>query len=666
MKRPIGVAFGALFVALSTVGARSAPDPGLQLLPRPASITAPAQCALALTGSLTVPRNVDEGAREIVNERWTALGIPPLRAADRSAKVTVAIAGGAPESYRLNVDTKGVRIDAADGDGAFYAFMTLAQLARRTTPGRFMLPCVQVSDAPALRWRILSDDVSRGPLPTMRYFRERIRTIAAFKMNGYSPYMEHVFVDPSQPLAAPRDGITAAELKELNAYARRFHVALIPEQQTFAHMHGTLSWERFEPLAELPHGYLLTPANPGGEAYVRELMDAELQAVPHPPFFHIGSDEPLDLGRGASRRLVQSRGLSDVFLQHVLDTIALVSPSGARPMLWDDAVQANPGLFAKLPKSLVFINWHYGAEPTFVPYIRKIADAGFEQMVAPGADNWNEIYPDIATALANIDRFTSEGKSAHVLGLFQTVWHDDGETLYESTWFPVIYAATSAWESDSVERMRFTRDFGWTFFGSNDPRYQQDVDNLIRARALLRPAGESDAGNYLFWADPLDPLVFARMAHVDLVALRLAAESVIENERLTGAPPLHRAAAAAMRLAARRYDTLGRAFQVGTEARTYYDDARANVGKSEDVVHRGLNVAKYSFWELRDAYLGLVPLVAAAWEYESRTGHEPSVLERYHLSAERAIERADAINRTTVEVYDRTHVLPPFDSVVKP
>ena len=67
---------------------------------------------------------------------------------------------------------------------------------------------MRIADRPALRWRILSDDVSRGPLPTMRYFEERIRTIAAFKMNGYSPYMEHVFVSPTDPLPAPLDGIT--------------------------------------------------------------------------------------------------------------------------------------------------------------------------------------------------------------------------------------------------------------------------------------------------------------------------------------------------------------------------------------------------------------------------------------------------------------------------
>src|ERR1700734_1665123 len=109
--------------------------------------------------------------------------------------------------------------------------MTLAQLPLRSE-GNWVVPCVRIEDRPALQWRILSDDVSRGPLPTMRYFEERIRTLAAFKVNGYSPYMEQVFADPRAPFVAPPDGITAAQLHALDLYARRFHVALIPEQQT--------------------------------------------------------------------------------------------------------------------------------------------------------------------------------------------------------------------------------------------------------------------------------------------------------------------------------------------------------------------------------------------------------------------------------------------------
>ena len=601
----------------------------------------------------------------MVDERWQALGLRALQPAALNDDVAVHFVGGVAQSYRLAVDAQHVVIDAADSDGAFYAFATLAQLARPAR-GTLDIPCVRIADAPALRWRILSDDVSRGPLPTMRYFRERIRTVAAFKMNGYSPYMESVFADPRHPLPAPPDGITPAQLRELNAYAHQFHVGLIPEQQTFAHMHGTLQWERYASLAELPHGFLLSPGTPESQAYIRDLIADELQAVPHPPFFHIGSDEPLDLGRGTAKELVRTRGLADVYARHVLDTIALLRRTGARPMIWDDAVQANPQLFSRFPKNLVFVNWHYGAEPSFQPYIDRIAAAGFEQMVAPGADNWNEIYPRVDVALTNIDRFVSEGKASHALGLFQTVWHDDGESLYEATWYPVLYSAASAWQPGHVDQARYARDFPSAFFGRDDERYAEDVMALARARRLLDAAGDSSAGDYLFWADSLDPAVHERMRAVDVAALRGAAEAVIAHRRESPAPPLHANAAQVMEFAARRYDALGRATQIADEARGYYDDARANVGKNPGYVERGLNVAKYLFWEMRDTFLGLEPLARRTWEYESRASHEASVLERYHLAAQRAIARADALNRTAVEVYGQGHTLPPFDVVVPP
>jgi hypothetical protein len=127
---------------------------------------------------------------------------------------------------------------------------------------------------------------------------------------------------------------------------------------------------------------------------------------------------------------------------------------------------------------------------------------------------------------------------------------------------------------------------------------------------------------------------------------------------------LHANAAAVLDFAARRYDALGRAFQIADEARAYYDDARANVGMHPNYVERGLNVAKYLFWELRDQTLALEALARRTWEYESRPGHEASVLERYHVAAQRAIVRADALNRAAIEVYGKTHALPPFDDVV--
>jgi len=637
----------------------------LHLIPRPASVEVTPGCSVP-AGAVELAWNgraaIAPEARELVTERWRALGIVASgTAAGLNFRRDPALGS---QAYRLRVERGGVSVDAGAADGAFYAAMTLAQLARRG-PAGWEVPCVAIGDAPALPWRILSDDVSRGPLPTMRYFKERIRTIAAFKMNGYSPYMQHVFVDPRHPLPAPLDGVTPAELRELDAYARRFHVALIPEQQTFAHMHETLKYERYANLAELPHGYLLSPAVPESQTYVNDLIGDELAAVPHPPFFHIGSDEPSDLGRGRSQALVAAQGEGPVYTRHVVATARFViDHGGGRPLIWDDALSRHPELFGALPKELVFVNWHYGSEATYRPYIERIARGGFEQLVAPGALNWNEIYPDLDAALTNIDRFVTEGKAARVLGLFQTVWHDDGETLFEATWYPVLYAGASAWERGPVDRARFAADFPATFFGSDDAGYATDLADLGRCATLLH-GNPREYSDYLFWADPFAPDLRGAATSLDLPALRTSAEDAMAHLRLAPPPPLHANAAAVMALAARRYDALGREYQIATEARGYYDDARANAAAAHDgLVYRGLFVTKYLFWEERDAMLALEPQVRRAWEYEDRPSHELSVLERYHLAADRAIERADRISDAVYRDYGATKSLPPFDDVI--
>lgn len=631
------------------------------LIPYPAAVQN-LPCA-----SGAIPRSVaasfDAGAREEIDERWRALGIGALQTSRNPAIAPRENASLGAQAYRLIARDGRVTIESGDADGAFYAAMTLAQLPVRSAAG-WTLPCVRIDDRPALRWRVLSDDVSRGPLPTMRYFEERIRTIAAFKMNGYSPYMEHVFLSPTDPLPAPLDGIAPAQLHELAAYAARFHVALIPEQQSFAHMHNTLRLERYATAAELPHGFLLSPNVPLSMEYLTRIVTQELAAVGTTPFFHIGSDETATLGLGRTQAYVAERGRSQAYADHIVAMNRLIAPSGARLMLWDDGIENDPGIMALIPRSAVIVNWHYGNEPTFAPYIETIARGGFDQMVAPGARNWNEIFPNVPAALDNERRFIDEGKAARVLGLFQTVWHDDGETLYEATWYPVLYAAAAAWQSRGAVPEAFARDFPSAFFGVDDARYADAVAELGKVLAQFEPAGfaygQSDA---LFWADPFDAAAGAQ-AGSNLSAIRTAAEGV-EESLYFARPPLHANAASVMFLAARRYDALARKFQIAKEAEAMYADALAHAASDPDRANRDLMWCKYWMWELRDAYEDLAPLYAQAWRYESRDGHLASNLERYHLAAQRAIERADAIYRVT-ESYQQTKTLPPFSSVISP
>jgi hexosaminidase len=636
----------------------------LHLIPLPARIETLACPPAGTAVPRTVAAGFDPAARSELDERWRALGIGKLRNAQGGAPAIQVRRDSSlgPQAYRLIVRTAGAIIESSDAAGAFYGAMTLAQLPERSHD-RWSVPCVRIEDRPALRWRILSDDVSRGPLPTMRYFEERIRTIAAFKMNGYSPYMEHVFVSPTDPLPAPLDGITPSQLRELARYAAQYHVAFIPEQQTFAHMHNTLRLEEYAGAAELPHGFLLSPNVPLSSQYLGRIIGQELQAVGNPPFFHIGSDETATLGAGQTQAYVAKYGRSQVYADHVVAMNRLIAPSGARIMLWDDGIEADPGIMKLIPRTAVIVNWHYGAEKTFEPYIQTIARGGFEQMVSPGANNWNEIFPAIGKAIVNEQRFIQEGQAAHVLGLFQTVWNDDGETLYEATWYPVLYAAAAAWQTGGADPAQFAADFPYAFFGVDDPAYATGVAKLGELLVDLKAEsyGGSDA---LFWSDPFDPAVNARLAAADLPAARLKAEAV-EQSLYFANPPLHANAAFVMFLAARRYDALARMFQIASEVRAMYADAIAHRNDANGPAIRDLTWCRYWMWELRDTFEELAPLYAQAWTYESRQGHLASNLERYHLAAQRAIERADAFDRAT-NAYVQTKQLPSLDDLLKP
>jgi hypothetical protein len=248
--------------------------------------------------------------------------------------------------------------------------------------------------------------------------------------------------------------------------------------------------------------------------------------------------------------------------------------------------------------------------------------------------------------------------------MFMTVWHDDGESLYEATWYPVAFAAASAWQRHDVDRANFPQAFAWAFFGSEDPRWAHALERMRAIDENL--ARDDDPSDYLFWADPFDARIGDRVrGAVDIAKLRLDAEGVLTDLQ-TARAPMHGNAASVIALAARRYDALGRRFEIGAESKRYYDDARSHMGETNDSpAYRGLNLAKYLCWELRDDLLAIESRYSDAWTYESRMGGLGAVLTRFHLAEEAATADADRLNAAEREDFQRRKTLPEFEQVIR-
>jgi len=585
-----------------------------------------------------------------------ALHLAPVEAALKRANLSVPPDLN-EEGYVLSVNADEVVVAGKTAAGTFYGLQTLKQLVGGDAPGAF-IPGVRIVDYPTMRWRGLSDDISRGPVPTVEYVKRQLRTLAAFKMNLHSFYMEHTFASRSHPLIAPQGGsLTPAEIRELVAYARRYHIELVPEQQTFGHLHKALKFETYNELAEVPYGDLLSPQQEGSFRLVADWYK-ELDELFPGKFFHIGADETFELGQGQSREQVKARGVGAVYFEHLRRVREILRPYNRRLMFWGDIALNHPELIGSIPKDLIVMNWSYGARDDFAARIKPFKDAGLEQFVCPGTSNWNQVFPNLDNAAPNITGFVREGQKAGAPGMLNTNWDDDGETLFEMTWYGVVLGAAASWQEGELDLEQFERNFDWAFF-------RHDGDSFVRALRALGSVNTllgTNTTNPLFWQEPFTNAFQerARGLRDKTRQMRLAVEGAEETLARDGAGARrNRPMIASARFAAQRLGHMGRRMQVVEQFSRDYWQAYLNLGDRRQVNRlRRYHGAIYN--NLREMAEELATLKAnyrEQWLAENRPYWLESVLARYDVAIAAWLNRSKAMEALMRE-YNESSTLP--------
>ena len=148
------------------------------------------------------------------------------------------------EGYLLCVTSDRVLLDAETAAGIYYAFQTSCRLLPEEGEGG--IPAVRIVDSPGLEHRGGSLDFARGAVLTLDAAKAAVREMAAYKLNTLVLYLENAFAFPSHPDAGgPRDRLTPAEARELDAYARLHHVMVIPAVNSPGHMERFLADPRY-------------------------------------------------------------------------------------------------------------------------------------------------------------------------------------------------------------------------------------------------------------------------------------------------------------------------------------------------------------------------------------------------------------------------------------
>jgi hypothetical protein len=561
------------------------------------------------------------------------------------------------EGYVVAVSADEVVVAGKTSTGTFYGLQTLKQLVRGAGAGTF-IPGVKIADWPTMRWRAVSDDISRGPVPTVDYIKRQIRTEAFFKLNMHSFYMEHTFASESQPLIGPAGGsLTPSEIRELVAYARRYHVELVPEQQTFGHLHKALRLEKYADLAETPYGDVLSPQQEGSYKLIADWY-RELNELFPGQFFHIGEDETFELGEGQSKDAVKARGVGAIYFEHLNRVRDVLKPYNRRLMFWGDIALHHPDLIGNIPKDMIVMNWQYGARDDFWADIKPFQDAGLQQFVCPGAQNWNQIFPNLEAARKNIVNFVRDGQKAGAIGMMNTTWDDDGESLFETSWYSIVLGAAASWQEGTVDVERFDRDFDWAFFRNDGDQFVKAETSLGSVGPLLS-AGTTDE---LFWRDPFTTQFqnqarnFVDRTRKMRLMVEEAGESLAKNE---GRARRNNSAIAAMKFAAQRFDHLGRRMEVMQKFSNQYWDAYLNLGDRAKArklryytgaIYNNLREMAEELSILKEGY-------RAQWLAENRPYWLDSVSARYDQMISIWLMKSRAVDEA-LRKYETTSTLP--------
>ncbi|MCF8253749.1 MAG: family 20 glycosylhydrolase [Bacteroidia bacterium] len=401
------------------------------------------------------------------------------------------------EGYVIKIEQNSILLLAQTETAMFYAFQTLKQLFRLP-----QIPCGEIYDKPSFPVRAWQDDISRGPIPKLSQLKKEIEILSHYKLNYFTLYTENVFQYSSHPNLAPKDGITAQEILELEKYAKLFHVELIANQQSFGHMEKVLANPKYAHLGE--NGHILSPAKSETYKLLNDFF-TEINTYYKGNYFMLNADETFGLGTGITKPLVDSLGLAKVYALHINKLNELLKSSKKTPLMWADIVLAYPEMISLLPKEIIQVPWAYGNNQDFSKMLDPISKSGFDFWVAPGVSNWQNVYPNLITAKGNIFKLVQTGFTKGAKGVLNTSWDDDGLALFGNNYSGFIWGADISW---SAPQEKENEDQRWQdFLTAQDLQFWHcELSQLQLEYAKMHQGKLKDLLRNVHFLEPIFPL----------------------------------------------------------------------------------------------------------------------------------------------------------------
>jgi len=386
-------------------------------------------------------------------------------------KIGNAITITGDEGYHIETTGDMLVIVANTSAGLFYGLQLVYQLVIESD-GHLLLPLVVVDDYPSMSIRGLSQDVARGQSPSVEAIKRHIKLMSRFRLNMYQIYLEDMFTFKKYPqIGHDRGAMTPDDVKELEEFASKYHVEIVPVFQNLSHMENMLLDPVIKKFGEYPGAATLNLASTKIHGFLQELF-AEIAPAFSSTKFHIGCDESWDVGLYRSKELIAKKGMGNALLDHYTWVISELRKHGKDTFfLYHDIASKYDEVLQGLPKNdVIMVFWEYSIRDDW-PEIDRIASFGVPFVVSSSALCWTKPFPDILASFESNRKLIDNGRRKGAIGEINSAWGDNGqENFHENNIMSFSYASAYAWNEDGFDDTTFLNAYFKAVFGATDAR----------------------------------------------------------------------------------------------------------------------------------------------------------------------------------------------------
>ena len=379
---------------------------------------------------------------------------------------------------------------------------------------------ISVSETPKLATHGPMFDASRNSVLSVATVKKLLNKTALMGLNMFMLYTEDTYEVKEYPYFGHMRGkYTAAEIKELDAYALSLGIELIPCIQCLSHLGTGLQWECTSGIKDVYDTLLI------GEEKTYEFIDTLLKNISEmftSKRIHVGLDEAFFIGCG---EYITKNGKGEQKIRlmsyHIHRVYELCQKYDFKPMMWSDmllgggdiegggAEGSSGDVIKGVPDGMQQVCWVYTLEEKqkFLDYIAK--QASFPNLAFCGAVfTYLSYFPSFKQTKANLTGIEAAIESG-IKDLIISVWNNEAACpLVTALYGMQLYAEVDYTGEKASKR---ADEFFEFICGVS-------TDDLCILEKADDPAGAglpSNASRFMMFNDPLVGIIDKHIKGVD-------------------------------------------------------------------------------------------------------------------------------------------------------